>query len=126
LNAFGGFLMHEAIRTMLSRYECLSRDGYVNALREILLDVALLGLWRSKFFEHAAFYGDTALRLLHGMDRFSRDLDFSLLQIDKYAGQYEEITRKETGRPGAWYYSFIISMNLALAAGIGGFILAKP
>jgi predicted nucleotidyltransferase component of viral defense system len=111
---------------MLARYECRSRDGYVNALREILLDVALLGLWRSKFFEHAAFYGDTALRLLHGMDRFSRDLDFSLLQIDKYAGQYEEITRKETGRPGAWYYSFIISMNLALAAGIGGFILAKP
>lgn len=49
--------MHDAIRSMLDRYECRSRDDYVNALREILQDVALLGLWRSKFFEHAAFYG---------------------------------------------------------------------
>ena len=46
--------MHDAIRSMLDRYECQSRDDYVNALREILQDVALLGLWRSKFFEHAA------------------------------------------------------------------------
>ena len=70
--------MHEAIRSMLDRYDCLSRDDYVNALREILQDLALLGLWRSKFFEHAAFYGGTALRLLHGLDRYSEDLDFSL------------------------------------------------
>jgi predicted nucleotidyltransferase component of viral defense system len=43
-------------------------------------EVALLGLWRSKFFEKAAFYGGTALRVLHGLDRFSEDLDFSLLE----------------------------------------------
>lgn len=75
--------MHNAIRSMLDRYECQSRDDYVNALREILQDVALLGLWRSKFFEHAAFYGGTALRILHGLDRYSEDLDFSLLKSDK-------------------------------------------
>jgi len=75
--------MHDAIRTMLDRYECQSRDDYVNALREILQDVALLGLWRSKFFEHAAFYGGTALRILHGLDRYSEDLDFSLLKPDE-------------------------------------------
>ena len=40
--------------------ECRSRDDYVNALREILQDISLLGLWRAKFFEHAAFYGGTA------------------------------------------------------------------
>ncbi len=74
--------MHDAIRSMLDRYECRSRDDYVNALREILQDVALLGLWRSKFFEHAAFYGGTALRVLHGLDRYSEDLDFSLLKPD--------------------------------------------
>jgi predicted nucleotidyltransferase component of viral defense system len=45
--------------------------------------VALLGLWRSKFFEHAAFYGGTALRVLHGLDRYSEDLDFSLLKPDE-------------------------------------------
>ena len=51
--------------------------------REILQNVALLGLWRSKFFEHAAFYGGTALRILHGQDRYSEDMDFSLLKPDE-------------------------------------------
>jgi len=39
-----------------------------------------LGLWRAKFFENAAFYGGTALRILYGLNRFSEDLDFSLLK----------------------------------------------
>lgn len=72
--------MHDAIHSMMDRYECRSRTDYVNALREILQDLALLGLWRSRFFEHAAFYGGTALRLLYGLDRYSEDLDFSLLE----------------------------------------------
>ena len=74
--------MHDAIRTMLDRYNCLTRDDYTNALREILQEVALLGLWRSKFFEYAACYGGTALRVLYGLDRYSEDLDFSLLKPD--------------------------------------------
>jgi predicted nucleotidyltransferase component of viral defense system len=52
----------------------------VKALREVLQEIALLGLWRSRFFERAAFYGGTALRILYGLDRFSEDLDFSLLR----------------------------------------------
>lgn len=72
--------MHEAVQTLLSRYTCRTRDDHVNALREILQELALLGLWRAKFFEHAAFYGGTALHVLHGLDRFSEDLDFSLLR----------------------------------------------
>jgi hypothetical protein len=75
-------IMHDAIRTMLDRYDCQTRDDYVNALREILQELALLGLWRGKFFEHAAFYGGTALRVLYGLDRYSEDLDFSLLTPD--------------------------------------------
>lgn len=71
--------MHDAIRSMLRRYDCQTRDDYVNALREILQELALLGLWRGKFFEHGAFYGGTALRVLYGLDRYSEDLDFSLL-----------------------------------------------
>jgi len=54
--------------------------GLVRALREILQSLALLGLWRARFFEHSAFYGGTALRMLYGLDRFSEDLDFSLLK----------------------------------------------
>ena len=54
-----------------------------NELRRILRDniqkICLLGLWRASFFEHAAFYGGTALRMLYGLDRLSEDLDFSLL-----------------------------------------------
>jgi len=72
--------MHKAVARMLSKYECRGINDYINALREILQDVALLGLWRGKFFEKAAFYSGTALRVLYGLDRFSEDMDFSLLE----------------------------------------------
>ena len=74
--------MNQAIRSMLDRYRPVTAKDYENALKEIIQEVALLGLWRSKFFEHAAFYGGTALRILYGLDRFSEDLDFSLLKSD--------------------------------------------
>ncbi len=75
--------MNEVINTMLSRYSCGTYQDYQNALKEILQEIALLGLWRAKFFEKAAFYGGTALRILYGLDRFSEDLVFSLLEPDK-------------------------------------------
>ena len=76
--------MNDAIARMLHRYECQSVEDHVRALREIMQEIALRGLWRSKFFEKAAFYGGTALRILYGMDRFSEDLDFSLLRPTTY------------------------------------------
>ena len=75
--------MDNSIRKMLDRYSLKSADNYENALKEIIQEIALLGLWRSKFFEKAAFYGGTALRLLYGLERFSEDIDFSLLEPDK-------------------------------------------
>lgn len=74
--------MHEEVRSMLEKYRLRSTADYVRALREIIQEIALLGLWRRKFFEKAAFYGGTALRVLHGLDRFSDHLDFSLLSSD--------------------------------------------
>lgn len=74
--------MNEAVAQLLSRYRPETLQDYRQALREILQDVALLGLWRSNFFDRTAFYGGTALRILHGLDRFSEDLDFSLLAPD--------------------------------------------
>src|ERR1700680_4313996 len=74
--------MNQAILTMLGRYKCVTVQDYKNALKEILQELALLGLWRAKFFEKAAFYGGTALRILYGLDRFSEDLDFTLLKPD--------------------------------------------
>jgi predicted nucleotidyltransferase component of viral defense system len=89
--------MHDAIRSMLDRYELQTRDDYINALREILQEIALLGLWRSKFFEHAAFYGGTALRVIYGLDRYSEDLDFSLLKPDDSfsLGTYADSLQRE-------------------------------
>jgi hypothetical protein len=84
---------------MLNRYECRSVEDHVRALREIMQEIALLGLWRSKFFEKAAFYGGTALRILYGMERFSEDLDFSLLKpmtdfdLSRYSGAVERELR---------------------------------
>lgn len=74
--------MHPAIKTMLTKYQCQSEQDYVNALKEIFQEIALLGLWRAKFYEKAAFYGGTALRILHGLDRFSEDLDFTLMKTN--------------------------------------------
>lgn len=74
--------MHNVITDMLKRYTCVTQQDYKNALKEIIQEVALLGLWRAKFFDKASFYGGTALRILYGLDRFSEDLDFSLLQPD--------------------------------------------
>ena len=71
--------MNEAVRQMLSSYDVRSVEESLRALREIMQEIALLGLWRSKFFEKGAFYGGTALRVLYGLDRFSEDLDFTLL-----------------------------------------------
>ncbi len=71
--------MNEAVARMLERYDCDSLADHLQALREILQEIALLGLWRSKFFDKAAFYGGSALRILYGLDRFSEDMDFSLL-----------------------------------------------
>ena len=89
--------MQEAIAQMLAKYECKSADDFVHALREILQEIALLGLWRSKFFEKAAFYGGTALRTLYGLDRFSEDLDFSLLEpmADFELKRYSDALEKE-------------------------------
>jgi predicted nucleotidyltransferase component of viral defense system len=72
--------MHEALARMLAKYESSKLEDTMRALREIMQEIALLGLWRSKFFENAAFYGGTAMRILHGLDRFSEDLDFSLIK----------------------------------------------
>ncbi len=60
--------MHEAVASMMARYNCQTSADYTNALREIMQEIVLLGLWRSKFFEKSAFYGGTSLRVLVATD----------------------------------------------------------
>ena len=78
--------MNEALARMLAKYESARLEDTMRALREIMQEIALLGLWRGKFFEKAAFYGGTAMRVLYGLDRFSEGLYFSLL---KPAGDFD-------------------------------------
>lgn len=62
------------------KYQCKTVDDHKNALEEIIQEIVLLGLFRSGFFEIAAFYGGASLRIFYGLNRFSEDLDFSLLK----------------------------------------------
>lgn len=71
------------IQDWIAEYQPKTADDYKQALREIMQQLALAGLSRSGFFSKAAFYGGTALRIFYGLDRFSEDLDFSLLQKDE-------------------------------------------
>lgn len=74
--------MHESVKYMLNKYKCDTQQDYLNALKEIFQEIALLGLWRAKFYEQAAFYGGSSLRILYGLDRFSEDLNFTLLKTN--------------------------------------------
>lgn len=71
------------IKEWLEEYHPSNHEEAESALREIMQEIALAGLQRSGFFEKAAFYGGTALRIFHGVKRFSEDLDFSLLEVNK-------------------------------------------
>ncbi len=71
--------MKQVIRDFIDRRNPQDIREYDRALREMIQYIALFGLWRAGFYEYAAFYGGTALRILHGLPRFSEDIDFSLL-----------------------------------------------
>jgi len=68
------------VEQMLAKYPAVTQQDKAHALREIMQEIALAGLYRGGFFEKAAFYGGTCLRIFYGLERFSEDLDFSLLK----------------------------------------------
>lgn len=91
--------MQRVLTSMLSKYKIETLDDKKNAIKEIVQEVVLCGLARGGFFNKAAFYGDTALRIFYGLDRFSEDLDFSLLSpnlnfdLEKYLPFVENETK---------------------------------
>ena len=70
------------IQQMINKYNPITLEDKKNAIKEVLQEVVLAGLSKTDFFTHAAFYGGTALRIFYRMNRFSEDLDFSLLVAD--------------------------------------------
>ena len=71
------------IQQMINKYDPKTIEDKKSAMKEVLQEVVLAGLSKTDFFTYAAFYGGTALRIFYGMDRFSEDLDFSLLVSDE-------------------------------------------
>lgn len=74
--------MNNIFEQMLSRYPIISDKDRQNAIYEVMQQITLAGLYRGGFFNKAAFYGGTCLRIFHKLDRFSEDMDFSLLTTD--------------------------------------------
>lgn len=91
--------MQQVLAQMLSKYQIRNIEDKKNAIKEIVQEVVLCGLSRGGFFKDAAFYGGTALRIFYGLDRFSEDLDFSLVSqnpefdLTKYFSYIENETK---------------------------------
>lgn len=103
--------MNELYEKMLSAYDQSTDTARRNAVYEVSQQIVLAGLADGGFFDKAAFYGGTCLRIFHGLNRFSEDMDFTLLKednsfyfehyfqpiIDQFAliGRKVEINKKE-------------------------------
>ena len=74
--------MNSVIQTMIAKYNPQNDEERESAIKEIIQEIALAGLSRASFFNKAAFYGGMCLRIFHGLNRFSEDLDFALLEKD--------------------------------------------
>lgn len=75
--------MNALYERMLSTYDQSTDTGRRNAIYEVSQQLVLAGLSNGGFFDKAAFYGGTCLRIFHGLDRFSEDMDFTLLKEDR-------------------------------------------
>ncbi len=75
-------MISEIVQSRLAEYKFASPEDEWNAIREIVQELALAALSQSGLFKHAAFQGGTCLRIIHGLTRFSEDLDFALLTED--------------------------------------------
>jgi predicted nucleotidyltransferase component of viral defense system len=67
------------MKQWIAEYNPQNEEETLAAMREIMQEIALAALSRTDFFDKAAFYGGTAIRIFYWLDRFSEDLDFSLL-----------------------------------------------
>lgn len=74
-----------------------NREDVHAALRQVMQQIALSGLSRAGFFNQAAFYGGTVLRIFYNLPRYSEDLEFSLLSpnLNFSLDQYLNALRQE-------------------------------
>lgn len=70
------------IEERIKEYQPNGKEEELNAFKEIVQEITLSALSRAEFFKQAAFQGGTSLRIVHGLNRFSEDMDFVLFQAD--------------------------------------------
>lgn len=115
--------MNDTYNQMLSKYNQTTEQQRRNAIFEVNQQIILAGLYSGGFFDVAAFYGGTCLRIFHGLQRFSEDMDFSLIApndnfdftqyfqpiIDEFAlvGREVEIKKKDKRNFGKVESAFI-------------------
>lgn len=75
--------MKTILEQMVEEYNPKNNEEKKNAIKEVMQEIVLCGLSKAGFFNVAAFYGGTALRIFYELDRFSEDLDFALLVKNK-------------------------------------------
>ncbi len=75
--------MNSILEQMVAKYTVQTQADKLNAYHEVMQEIILSALQRAGFFNHAAFYGGTCLRIFHKLPRFSEDIDFSLLEINE-------------------------------------------
>lgn len=75
--------MKTILEQMIEDYHPKNNEEKRNVIKEVMQEIVLCGLSKAGFFDESAFYGGTALRIFYGLDRFSEDLDFSLLVKNK-------------------------------------------
>ncbi len=85
--------MIELIQQRLDEYKVTNAIEEEQALKEIIQEIALFGLWKAGFFEVAAFQGGTSLRVLYDLPRFSEDLDF-ILKVPDPGFEWTEYLKK--------------------------------
>lgn len=101
--------MNSALEIMITKYNPKNNLERENAIKEIIQEIALAGLSRGGFFEKAAFYGGTCLRIFYGLDRFSEDLDFALVKKNegfKFDDYFPRLKRE--------FLSYGIDLNIEL------------
>ena len=76
--------MNSVLEEMIKKYNPRNSIERENAIKEIIQEIVLSGLSRGDFFSKAAFYGETCLRIFHGLNRFSEDLDFALVDGEEF------------------------------------------
>lgn len=75
--------MKTILEQMIESYNPRNNEEKRHVVKEVMQEIVLCGLSKAGFFNVAAFYGGTALRIFYGLDRFSEDLDFALLAKDR-------------------------------------------